>query len=398
MINLMVGANVEIPSDVVTIKILSDKPVDASAFRLFANGKIRDDLDMIFYGQPKNDNGSILWQRNSAGTEFTVDLPRMHPDVQKIAFTITCDEIANISGLRNLSIQVLDRHQEILANGVIDLSNRQEAALIMGEIYRRNQSWKFRFIAQGFNGGLKPLAEHFGVEIADEPAPKTTQSATPIPAPVATPTPAASAVNLSKVSLTKEKSTISLTKKDDYGKIGINLDWHKANTKQSSGLLGGLFGGGNKDVDLDLGAFVRLRNGDVFVIQALGNSFGSLNTPCYVQLMGDDRTGTSRDGEWMYVNGSKWKEIDEVLIYAFIYEGVPSWDQTDGVVRIHVPDQPVIETRLTEGNNRKTLCGIARIVNDNGAIRVERINRYFKHQGELDDAYGWGFNWSSGRK
>lgn len=390
MINLMVGANVEIPSDVITIKILSDKAVDASAFRLFADGKIRDDLDMIFYGQPKNDNGSIQWQQNQSGTEFSIDLTKMHNDVQKIAFTITCDDIANISGLKHLSIQVLDRHQEILANGIIDLTNRQEAALIMGEIYRRNQSWKFRFIAQGFNGGLKPLAEHFGVTIADEPK--------PIPTPTPTPAPATSTVNLNKVSLTKEKSTISLTKKDDYGKIGVNLDWHKDTTKQNAGLLGGLFGGGNKDVDLDLGAFVRLKNGDVFVIQALGNSFGSLNMPCYVQLMGDDRTGTSQDGEWLYINGSQWNQIDEVLIYAFIYEGVASWDKTDGVVRIHVPDQPVIETRLTEGDNRKTLCGIARIVNEHGAIKVERINRYFKHQGELDDAYGWGFNWSRGKK
>lgn len=396
MINLLVGANVEIPSDVVTIKIISDKAVDATAFRLFADGKTRDDLDMIFYGQPGNENGSVKWQKSSSGADFSIDLPKMNADVQKIAFTITCDATANISGLKNLSIQVLDRHQEILANGMIDLVNRQEVALIMGEIYRRNQSWKFRFIAQGFNGGLKPLAEHFGVDIADEPIAPTNTTTTPTPTP--NPAPATSSINLSKVSLTKEKSTISLTKKDDYGKIGINLDWHKDTTKQSGGLLGGLFGGSNKDVDLDLGAFVRLRNGDIFAIQALGNSFGSLQMPCYVQLMGDDRTGSSRDGEWMHVNGSKWSEIDEVLIYAFIYQGVPSWSHTDGVVRIHVPDQPVIETRLTEGDNRKTLCGIARLVNENGAIKVERINRYFKHQGELDDAYGWGFSWSRGRK
>ncbi len=67
-----------------------------------------------------------------------------------------------------------------------------------------------------------------------------------------------------------------------------------------------------------------------------------------------------------------------MLIYAFIYEGVPSWDKTDGVVTIHVPDQPPIETRLTEGENRRTLCAIARLVNENGAIKVERINQYFK--------------------
>lgn len=83
-------------------------------------------------------------------------------------------------------------------------------------MYRRNGSWKFRFIAQGFNGGLKPLAEHFGVDIADsEPE--------PAPAPKPAPTPASSSVNLNKVSLTKEKPAISLTKKDDFGKIRSTL-------------------------------------------------------------------------------------------------------------------------------------------------------------------------------
>jgi tellurite resistance protein TerA len=90
------------------------------------------------------------------------------------------------------------------------------------------------------------------------------------------------------------------------------------------------------------------------------------------------------DGEWLHINGREWKHIREVLIYAFIYEGVPSWDKTDGVVTIHVPDQPPIETRLTEGENRRTLCAIARLVNENGAIKVERINQYFKGQDEMD--------------
>jgi tellurite resistance protein TerA len=61
----------------------------------------------------------------------------------------------------------------------VELTGRQEAALILGEFYRRNAEWKFRFIAQGFNGGLKPLAEHFGVNVSDEPPPSTQPPTTP---------------------------------------------------------------------------------------------------------------------------------------------------------------------------------------------------------------------------
>ena len=51
-----------------------------------------------------------------------------------------------------------------------------------------------------------------------------------------------------------------------------------------------------------------------------------------------------------------------------------------------------IESRLTEGDNKRTLCAIARLVNENGSIRVERINQYFRGQEEMDRAFGWGFS------
>ncbi|HHP6172722.1 TPA: TerD family protein, partial [Escherichia coli] len=358
----------------------------ASAFRLYADGKVQGDADMVFYGQPRNDDGTVSLVSEGQYSTFTVALNRLKPDVQKIAFTVTCDGGQTVSGLRNLSIDV-EQGATGLVSGSVELSGRQEAALILGEFYRRNNDWKFRFVAQGFNGGLKPLAEHFGVNIADEPAP-----AAPTP-PVVTPPPVETKISLSKVSLTKEKPAISLTKRDNFGEIRINLNWHRGSSKSG---FAGMFG--SKGIDLDLGAFVELQDGYKSVIQALGNAFGDYRDEPYVQLKGDDRTGDVSDGEWLHINGREWKHIREVLIYVFIYEGVPSWDKTDGVVTIHVPDQPPIETRLTEGENRRTLCAIARLVNENGAIKVERINQYFKGQDEMDRAFGWGFRWSAGSK
>ncbi len=122
--------------------------------------------------------------------------------MQKVAFTVTCDGSHTVSSLNHLSIQIESGNTSLIS-GQVELSGRQEAALILGEVYRRNGDWKFRFIAQGFNGGLKPLAEYYGVNVADEPAPVT-----PPPAPPAPPK-----VSLSKVSLTKEKPAISLAKK-----------------------------------------------------------------------------------------------------------------------------------------------------------------------------------------
>lgn len=385
--DLMPGGNAPVPAQELRVRIASGGPVDASAFRLFANGKVQGDADMVFYGQPRNDDGSITLASEGHNSTFTVSLNQLKADVQKVAFTVTCDGGQTVAGLRTLAIEVLQGATS-LVSGQVDLAGRQEAALILGEFYRRNDEWKFRFVAQGFNGGLKPLAEHFGVDIADDAPPA---SAPPVATPP--PAPAANKINLSKVSLTKEKPAISLTKRDNFGEIRINLNWHRGEGKKG---LAGLFGA--KGIDLDLGAFVALQDGHKTVIQALGNAFGHYHGEPYVQLQGDDRTGEVSEGEWLHINGREWKNIREVLIYAFIYEGAPSWDKTDGVVVIHVPEQPPIETRLTEGDNRRTLCAIARLVNENGSIKVERINQFFKGQLELDEAFGWGFRWSAGSK
>ena len=391
MINLTLGANTIINHNDIIVKISSGLPVDASAFRLFANNKVKDDLDMVFYGQPNNENGSISWkQDHNKNHEFIVNLSKLANDVTKVAFTITCDEYQPISQLSNLSVRIIANNQ-VIAVGEVDITDRPEKALIMGEIYRRNSEWKFRFIAQGFNGGLKPLAENFGVNIVDEEnssKTKTNQVSN---------SNSSSKVNLNKISLSKDKTTVSLDKQDNYGMIGINLNWNKSNKEQKKGFLSS-FLNINKNIDLDLAAFVRLKDKSIYVIQALGNTFGSLNSPCYVKLMEDDRSGSNKDGEWIYINGKHWKQIDEVLIYTFIYQGAPNWNQTDASVRVQVPRQPEIETQLTEGDNRNRLCAIVHLKNDKGAIKIQRLNKYFRGQRELAHAYRWNFRWQAGRK
>lgn len=390
------GSNAAIPSQLLTVRVLSGVSIDASAFRLYASGKVQGDADMVFYGQPVNDDSSVKLTGAGTDTAFTVDINRLRPEVQKLAFTATCDNNGTLAGLRNLSIQV-EQNGTVLMTGNVDITGRQEAALILGEIYRRNAEWKFRFVAQGFNGGLQPLAEHFGVDISE---PASSSAANPAPPPAAAPpvppTPEPAKISLSKVTLTKEKPAISLTKRDNFGEIRINLNWNQGSSGSTGGVLG-MFSK-SKGVDLDLGAFVEQQDGVKDVIQALGNRFGNYNNEPFVELKGDDRTGQVSGGEWMHINGREWKNIRQVLIFAFIYEGAASWDKTDGVVTLHVPDQPPIETRLTEGSNRHNMCAIARLVNENGAIKVERINQFFTGHKEMDNALGWGFRWTAGSK
>jgi tellurite resistance protein TerA len=134
------------------------------------------------------------------------------------------------------------------------------------------------------------------------------------------------------------------------------------------------------------------------LVQALGNRFGDFKAAPYIQLSGDDRTGSVQDGEWMRINGQHWSSLKRIMIYAFIYEGAPNWAATDGVVTIYVPHQPPIEIALTDGNAGKSLCGVVMLENRGGNIHVSREVHYFSNQQPLDQHYGWGLHWKTGSK
>ncbi len=404
---LIAGANAPLPNETISIRILSQNAIDCVAYRLTTAGKVRGDGDMIFYGQTRSDDGSVSFRGHDSDGFFDINLPAQSANIDKIALAFSSD--LTLTQIGDVDIQVLQGSQVLLTCRV-DATGRSEKAIILAECYRRQGSWKFRFISQGFNGGLKPLSEHFGVEIADDtptqnqaqPQAINTQKATPPPIP-ANNSATKSSINLSKITLTKNQSSINLSKRDNFGKISVNLNWNQRPNMDKAapkkGLLGDLFKQ-HKDggIDLDVGAMVYLKNGEKTLIQALGNRFGSLNSAPYVLLRADDRTGQVSGGEWLDINGQQWSQIEEVFIFAFIYEGAPNWAQTDGVVTIHVPEQPPIETRLTEGAGNLPMCAIARLVNQNGSINVERINQYFKGHQEMDKAFNWGFSWKRGSK
>ncbi|WP_201527581.1 TerD family protein [Psychrobacter frigidicola] len=413
---LIAGANAPLPNDNISVRILSQNSIDCAAYRLTTEGKVRGDGDMIFYGQMRSDDDSVSFRGHDSDGFFDINLPAQPANIDKIALAFSSGQ--RLAQIGDVDIQVLQGSQIVLTCQ-LNATGRSEKAIILAECYRRQGSWKFRFISQGFDGGLKPLSEHFGVDITDEaPAqaqpinaqkPINTQRvSTPPPIPVNnvfvnSSAPTKPSINLSKITLTKNQSSINLKKRDNFGKIPVNLNWNQgpSTNKQApkKGLLGDLFkqhsAGG---IDLDVGAMIHLKNGEKTLIQALGNRFGSLQSPPYVCLRADDRTGQTSGGEWLDINGQQWSQIEEMFIFAFIYEGAPNWAQTDGVVTIHAPDQPPIETRLTEGAGNLPMCAIARLVNQQGSINIERINQYFRGHQEMDKAFNWGFSWKKGRK
>lgn len=151
--------------------------LDASAFLLKEDGKVRSDADFIFFNQTKSPDGSVEHTGdNTSGAgegddeTIKVDLSRVPAEVTKVAIAVTIHEAEsrkqNFGMVSNAFVRVLNaaNSEEIVR---YDLSEdfSVETALTFGELYRNGAEWKFRAVGQGFKGGLGPLAKNFGVNV-----------------------------------------------------------------------------------------------------------------------------------------------------------------------------------------------------------------------------------------
>ncbi len=151
--------------------------LDASAFLLADNGKVRSEADFIFYNQLKSGCGSVEHtgdNRTGDGDgddeQIKVDLTRVPADVQRIAITVTIDQAdvrrQSFGQVANAFVRILN---EETGSEVVryDLSEdaSTETAMIFAELYRHNGEWKFKAIGQGYAGGLRAMCHQYGINI-----------------------------------------------------------------------------------------------------------------------------------------------------------------------------------------------------------------------------------------
>ena len=153
-----------------------DFDLDARAFLLKADGKVRADSDFIFYNQLKSVDGSVEHTGDNRTGEgdgddeaIKVDLSKVPADIDRIAFTVTIHEAdarkQNFGQVRNAFIRIVnqDNNSEVARYDLAEDAST-ETAMIFAELYRNGAEWKFRAVGQGFAGGLKPLAESYGLK------------------------------------------------------------------------------------------------------------------------------------------------------------------------------------------------------------------------------------------
>lgn len=203
----------------------------------------------------------------------------------------------------------------------------------------------------------------------------------------------------STINLSKKGSSHSINLNKNDNKLSFNLNWNSksfsSERKNMFEMLKNNLSNSNTELDLDLGCIYKLKNGKKGVIQALGNSFGSLRSEPYILLDGDDRSGDNAEGETL--NFNKVEELEIAIIFAFIYEGAPSWRDAKGIATIKQPGHPNIVINLNDDSS-KPMVGIAMLFNKNNDLSIEKLEKYYAGHQNLDDDFGFGFNWVAGSK
>lgn len=347
------GANAPIPTGPLTLVArhagIAGSDIDLSAFLVGANGKVRTDADMCFYGQPSAENGAVVQESTDAtSARFRIDTSKLPADVDKVVLTATIHE--NTATFGRMTAIDLDLGG---VAGRIPCAGMEETALLLAEIYRRGTEWKVRVVGQGFKGGLAALATHMGVDIG-------------APAPAAAPTPAAppaqTKAQASAVRL--EKKLVDLAKKDPQlvdlvKKVQVSLEKKKLAMDRAkvvlcldiSGSMSSLYKSGAIDVLVQRVMALGYRFDDdgeidVFLFGERVHRWGALGVDGYRTFVKDMQRKHPLEGGTRYGRAMEairaWAKTDNP-------EGLPIYVMfvTDG----GTDDKPKTERELREASN-----------------------------------------------
>ncbi|MCL2323240.1 MAG: TerD family protein [Oscillospiraceae bacterium] len=147
---------------------------DASVLLLNENGKLKDNRDVVYFGNLTHPSGSV----NHMGDNLTgegegddeqikINLNKVPQYVSKLVFVVNIYDAfnrkQNFGMIRNAFIRIVDvrNNKEILKFSLTD-DYSQFTDVFVGEVYRHDSEWKFTAIGQGSNyGSLRELVKKY---------------------------------------------------------------------------------------------------------------------------------------------------------------------------------------------------------------------------------------------
>jgi stress response protein SCP2 len=131
--------------------------IDIACFGLDANEKLSDDRYMVFFNQTACPGDAVTLAIAADQSTFKINLAGLPSSIQKLVFTAS---ITGTGSMRSIGASNLRLGDATFSFSGSDFQD--EKAIIVGELYQRDNQWRFGAVGQGFNGGLSALLTHFG--------------------------------------------------------------------------------------------------------------------------------------------------------------------------------------------------------------------------------------------
>lgn len=139
--------------------------IDAYAFLLNANEKVRKETDLVFFGNPSSENAVCLKTEQKIPA-IDIEPNRIPQDVANvtICFSVYDDRSGqNLSSVKKPCIQVFDKTRELfwIPFGTIEPIR----TVVAVHFYRRNGEWRMNAVANGYNAPLSSLCQSYGLTV-----------------------------------------------------------------------------------------------------------------------------------------------------------------------------------------------------------------------------------------
>ena len=345
-----------------------------------------DEKYLIYDQNLKTPGNELMVIRSGVVNLIQVNLSKLPQNVSKLIFAVgTKDNNSFAKQINLIRFNISQSQKEVIGFKIDGKDNEKNKSMILFEIYKKD-IWRAYASGLGFRKNLESLLKNYGYE---KPTAAQTASSELLPdnskEVFSDPYNSYfSGLNSINSGLDEEKGTaelkigqkIILEKLVDSSEYIINLTWKKSSSKPSK-----------VNVDLDLGCLCEMQNGEQYLVTALGDNYGSLDSPPYVELDWDDKTGSG--GENLQIRGKKGNNIKRMLLFVLIYAGLSNWKQLDSAITIKQSGGCDVLIPIERTGLSKKICAAVSFENNKGRFAVQRIMKFVNGFEELYGTFSY---------
>lgn len=361
----------------------SDIDIDISAFVLNKNKKTENENDFIFYNNSSWNNGAIalFTEESKKYSKINVEFSKLTEKVENISIVSTIYNYKrrrqNFSKIKEFKIKGIDFYsKKEIFSFIIKDNFSLETGIVLGEIYKYKEQWKFNPVASGYFGGLSDLCNSFGIEAFEETETEEeefnlNQCNEDLNF----------AINPDKASLSNDYSNLNeknskenvssltngsiLVKEDIYkeSKIIFNLDLLEKENSIFRNVAINI-----KDMDFKIACSYKLKNGDSGLLQKINENFGNYFYYPYISL--------SEDGNIIEINGEKIGEVAKFSLCLYSNYALDTFTNYQAKLTGKFNKDNIITISLDNFKNYPIYNFIEVLVFEDNLL-VKKIDKYF---------------------